>query len=112
MDVLLASTLTRLTGKSDSPSAWQAIFEYYNQRARGLALHGYQPGEVVAVKINLNNSTGRDKTDNYIDTSPQMVLAMVRQLVSQAHVLPQNIIVYDARRFIPPYILTKVWSEF
>jgi len=66
----------------------------------------------VAVKINLNNSTGSAKTDNFIDASPQSVLAMIRQLVNHAHVRQQDVLVYDARRFIPPYILTKVWSEF
>ena len=60
----------------------------------------------------MNNSEDGAKADNYTDASPQMVLAMLRQLVNQAHVRPQDIIVYDVRRFIPPYILTKVWSEF
>jgi hypothetical protein len=112
VDVLLAATLTRLTGATNSAAAWQAIFEHYNQNSRHLDQRGYQPGEVVAIKINLNNSTGSAKTDNYIDASPQMVLAMVRQLVNQAQVRPQDIIVYDARRYIPPFMLTKIWSEF
>lgn len=112
VDVLLASTLTRLTGSTEGPAAWSAIFQYYNKNVRGMEKRGYQPGEGVAVKINLNNSDKGDKADNYTDASPQMVLAMVRQLVNQAHVRPQDIIVYDARRFIPSYILMKVWSEF
>ena len=111
VDHMLATTLTRLTGTQDCPAAWQAIFAYYNQQKRGLA-RGYQPGEVVAIKINLNNSGGAVKTDNLIDASPQTVLAMVRQLVNEAKVRPEDIIVYDARRYIPPYILTKTWSEF
>jgi hypothetical protein len=67
---------------------------------------------VVAVKINMNNATGSAKADNFIDSSPQMVLAMVRQLVNQAHVRQQDIVVYDVRRYMMPYTLTKVWSEF
>ena len=112
VDVLLASTITRLTGAADGPAAWSAIFEYYNRHARGLEHRGYQPGEVVAVKINLNNSEKPVKEDNYSDATPQTVLAMVRQLVNAAHVRPEDILVYDARRYIPPYILTKVWAEF
>jgi len=112
VDAMLNVTLIKLTGATTSEKAWQAIFEYYNKNKRQLEKRGYQPGEVVAVKINLNNSTGSAKQDNFIDASPQSVLAMVRQLVNQAHVRQQDILVYDARRYIPPYILTKVWSEF
>jgi len=112
VDALLASTLSKLTGANDGAQAWTRIFQYYNKTARKMENRGYQPGEVVAVKINLNNSTGAAKTDNMIDASPQMVLSMVRQLVNQAHVRQEDIIVYDARRFIPPYLLTKIWSEF
>ena len=112
VDALLASTLIKLTGGKNGAEAWDRIFKYYNFSARQLSNRGYRPGEVVAVKINLNNSTGAQKTDNMIDASPQMVLSMVRELVSEANVRQQDIIVYDARRFIPPYILTKVWKEF
>ena len=112
VDALLAATLTKLTSATNGGEAWRKLFEYYNKTSRQMDQRGYQPGEVVAVKINLNNSTKAAKTDNFIDASPQMVLAMVRQLVNQAHVRPEDILVYDARRFIPPYLLTKVWSEF
>ena len=112
VDNLLASTLLRLTGKTNCPEAWRAIFEYYNLHSRRLAARGYQPGEIVAVKVNLNNSTKPDKEDNYIDATPQTILAMVRQLVNLAQVRPADIVVYDVRRYIPPYILKKVWSEF
>ena len=112
VDAMLSATLLKLTSATNGERAWQAIFEYYNKNFRGMDQRGYQPGEAVAVKINLNNSEDGVKADNYTDASPQMVLAMVRQLVNQAHVRPQDIIVYDVRRFIPPYILTKVWSEF
>lgn len=112
VDALLASSLIKLTGGRNEEDAWERIFKYYNFTARRMPNRGYQPGEIVAVKINLNNSTGAQKTDNLIDASPQMVLAMVRQLVKEANVRQQDILVYDARRFIPPYILTKVWKEF
>lgn len=112
VDAMLAATLTRLTGAANEEGAWKAIFEFYNQRARALEHRGYQPGEVVAIKINLNNSEHAVKADNYIDAAPQMVLAMVRELVRQAHVRPEDILIYDARRLIPPCILTKVWGEY
>ena len=112
VDVLLAATLTELTGAKSCEEAWRTIFEHYNRQSRQLDQRGYRPGEVVAVKINLNNSSGAAKTDNWIDAGPQTVLAMVRQLVNEAHVQQKDILVYDARKYIPPYMLAKVWKEF
>jgi len=112
VDNLLANTLAKLTGKTNGAEAWRAIFEFYNLHSRQLEARGYQPGEIVAVKVNLNNSTKPGKVDNYIDATPQTILAMVRQLVNEAKVRPQDIVIYDVRRYIPPYILSKVWGEF
>ena len=108
---ILSVTLQKLTNVKSDKDAWVKIFQYYNQNSRGMANRGYQSGEVVAVKINLNNSSEK-KTDNQSDATPQMVLAMVRQLVNNAKVPAENIIVYDARRFIFPAMLTTVWKEF
>jgi len=112
VDAMLDATLTQLTSAQDSAAAWEKIFQHYNSNARALKDRGYQPGEVVAVKINVNNSIKPLKADNMIDASPQMVLAMVRQLVNQAHVRQEAILLYDGRRYIPPYILEKTWKEF
>ena len=112
VEAMLATTLTKLTGKRIEENAWEAIFKHYNTNCRGLKNRGYKEGEVIGLKINLNNCEGPNKIDNYSDASPQFVLAMVRQLVHQAHVSPKDIIIYDVRRFIPSYLLTKVWKEF
>ena len=66
---MLAATLLKLTSATNGERAWQAIFEYYNQNSRGMNQRGCQPGEVVAVKINLNNSEDGAKADNYTDAS-------------------------------------------
>jgi hypothetical protein len=108
---MLSVTLQKLTGTKKDKDAWDKIFKYYNEQARGVKKRGYEPGEIVAVKINLNNSSVT-KTDNQTDATPQMVLAMVRQLVYQAGIEQKNIIIYDARRAIYPYMLTEIWNEF
>ena len=111
IDAMMSTTLRTLTGADTDEQAWQKIFTYYNQRARGQNARGYQNGEVVAVKINLNNSTATG-IGNYVNASPQMTLALVRQLVQHAHVPASAIIVYDAQRDIYPALLTKIWAEF
>jgi hypothetical protein len=111
VDAMLSGTLRRLTGATTDDQAWIAIFTYYNANKRGLANTGYRPGEIVAVKVNLNNSSAKG-TDNIVNVSPQVALAMVRQLVNHAHVPAADIVVYDARRDIYPGLLTKIWTEF
>jgi len=108
---MLSVTIQKLTGAKKDIDAWDKIFKFYNQNSRAMAKRGYQSGEVIAVKINLNNSSEK-KIDNQSDATPQMVLAMVRQLVYNAKVPQNNIIVYDARRPIFPAMLTCVWKEF
>ncbi|MDP4291701.1 MAG: DUF362 domain-containing protein [Bacteroidota bacterium] len=108
---MLSATLQKLTNTKKDKDAWVKIFQYYNQTCRGMANRSYQPNEIIAIKINLNNSSEK-KADNQIDESPQMVLALVRQLVYNVHVPQNKIIVYDARRPIYPAMLTEIWKEF
>lgn len=108
---MLSVILQKLTGSGKDKDAWDKIFKYYNKNNRGMANRTYQPDEVVALKINLNNSSEK-KTDNQSDASPQLVLAMVRQLVNNAKVPQNNILIYDVRRSIYPAMLTTVWKEF
>ncbi len=108
---MLAVTLQKLTGTKKDNDAWDKIFKFYNQNSRGMANQGYKPGEVIIVKINLNNSS-TTKIDNQTDATPQMLLAMVRQLVYSAGVVPKDIMITDARRPMYPYLLTTIWKEF
>jgi uncharacterized protein (DUF362 family) len=110
VDAMVSSALRTLTGAATDEEAWKKIFSYYNHRARSLE-QGYRAGEIVAVKINLNNSKA-EGPGNVVNVSPQVTLAVVRQLVFNAHVPPANIVVYDARRDIYPGMLLKIWSEF
>jgi Domain of unknown function (DUF362) len=111
VDAMLSAVLQKLTGVNTDEAAWRIIFAYYNLRARGLSNRGYQSREIVAVKINLNNSSVNGP-GNVVNVSPQVALAMVRQLIRQGHVRESDILVYDARRDIYPAVLTKIWSEF
>lgn len=108
---ILSVTLRKLTGSNKDKDAWDKIFKYYNKNIRGVTNRPYQAGEIVALKINLNNSSDK-KADNQSDATPQLVLAMVRQLVNNAKVPQNNIIIYDVRRYIYPAILSEVWKEF
>ena len=110
VDKMLSETLRGLTGADSDEAAWAKIFGHYNQRAHGTG-RGYLPGEAIAVKVNLNSSYAA-APNNVVNVSPQVALAMVRQLVHRVQVRPVDIIVYDARRSIYAALLTKIWTEF
>lgn len=122
-DAMLAVTLRNLTGAPTDADAWRAIFEYYNKTIAPLhrikrPARGYQPGEIVAVKVNLNSTSQRDdradskRKDLTTDATPQVVLATVRQLVHNAGVAQKDILIYDAKRIVFTELLQKVWAEF
>ena len=108
---MLSVTLQKITGTKKDKDAWEKIFKYHNENARGLKNKGYSAGEQIAIKVNLNNSSDK-KSDNQTDVSPQMVLALIRQLVNTAGVPQDRILVFDVRRFFYPAMLTTIWKEF
>ncbi len=109
---MVSRSLRGLTGADNDEAAWNSIFHYFN-RTHGRGDVGYQTGEAIAVKINLNNCYGGySDADNNIDASPQGVLALLDQLVNHAGV-PQNMItIYDATRAIPDRIYTPDHAAF
>ena len=99
VETMVSKTIQKLTGTETDAAAWDALFRFHNQSA-GRGTNGYIPGEVITLKINCNNSGGDGASWNAIDVSPQMVLALLRQLVNVAGVPQTNIIVYDAQRMV------------
>lgn len=111
VDKMLSQALCKLTGSATDEEAWKVIFTYYNRQARGLQSTVHRKGETVAIKVNLNNSKPVVPT-NLVNVSPQMTLAIVRQLVEREHVPVEDILVYDAQRNIYPGLLNKIWGQY
>ncbi len=111
VDTMISLLLRNVTGAATDDEAWRSIFRYYGQRYKGIDKNAYRAGEIVAVKVNLNNSKPVVPT-NLVNVSPQVTLAIVRQLVNQVHVAPRDILVYDAQRDIYPGLMNKIWSEY
>jgi len=104
VDAMMARAVCELTGEAGVPGAWVRLFRYLNQ-SRGKGDVGYKAGERVAIKpnwvgmiyreghVNLETCTFVRRHD-YMNTSPQMILALLRQLASVG-VSPANITVCD-----------------
>ena len=110
---MISQALQRLAGESTDADAWDALFRYYNQQ-KGKGDLGCQPGEKFVIKVNLTTcnivhsgySVDPDTYDKirYLDksdTSPQMIVALLGQLVNVVGVNQADITVGDPTTYFP-----------
>ncbi|MFA5102086.1 MAG: Ig-like domain-containing protein [Candidatus Thermoplasmatota archaeon] len=105
----------QFAGTATDAEAWDAIFTYFNE-AHGNGNTSYQPGEKIAIKMNLNNALGGigdpyPKEDNDRDASPYVVKALLRQLVNVVGVAQEDITVFDASRPILNCLYNRIYYE-
>ena len=109
-DQMIRQSLFVLTEKEDEKEAWTALFSYFNEN-KGKEIVTYQPGEKIAVKINQNNTYSHEDSEE-LNTSPHLILSLLRSLVNEAGVPEEQITVFDASRFITDFLYNKCASEF
>jgi hypothetical protein len=122
IDRMVSTGLQTVTGRSSDSAAWDALFHFHNTNA-GKGDIGYQPGEKIFIKINATSSwsgnfnpTDLSKVQNSYygisETSPQVVLSVLRQLVNVAKVSQANILVGDPLRHIYKHCYDLWHPEF
>ncbi len=110
-DQMLGRALRSLAGGKTDTDVWSALFRHSNRR-RGRGDVAYQRGEKVAVKLNLNCSKRQADPTHGLYNTPQLTLALLRQLVHQAGVPETDIVVYDASRWVNDSIFLPAHAEF
>lgn len=109
---MLSQSLRRLTGAASDAQAWELLFRHYN-RSHGRGDVGYRPGEKITLKLNLNCSVAQQPDFKHgLYNTPQLTLALMRQLVNEARVREEDITVYDASRWVNDTIYVPVHAEF
>lgn len=108
VDMMVSKTLQTLTGEASDAESWGALFKHFNS-VRALGDAGYQEGEKIAIKINMNqeNSSGGYWSSNVGNPSPHVILSVLKQLVEVVGVPGSAITVYDASRYIGNPIYDK-----
>jgi hypothetical protein len=91
VDAMLAKGIQAMTGKTDAASAWEALFRNFNE-THGRGDRAYSPGESIVVKINLNGLGNGNKN---INTSPQVIHALLDSLVNLVGVPQEKITLGD-----------------
>jgi gluconolactonase len=105
-DEMMSSALRSLTGKSTEAEAWDALFRHHN-KSRGKGNVGYKPGEKITIKVNfvgfirtlgaVNAETYTlEKWIDYMNTSPQMIAALLRQLTQVVGARQSDVSVGDS----------------
>jgi len=108
---MFSGTLRGLTEQASDAAAWDALFRHFNQ-THGNGDVGYTPGEKIALKVNfvgfhwLWGGVDPDSYDiesrrDYMNTSPQVILAVLRQLVENVGVAEADISVGDPNGLFP-----------
>lgn len=111
---MLSHTLWTLTGQKDDATAWDALFRHFN-RTHGGGDVGYQPGERIAIKVNLNPEGYGPAYDtgggNGRMPSPQLIHALLAQLFDKVHVSGANVTIYDASRAIADPLYNRIHGD-
>ena len=121
-DAMMNRTVCELTGEKAVGRAWDELFRYLNQK-HGKGNTGYRRGEKVAIKPNwvgmiwhegnVDKETGKliHKQD-YMNTSPHLIAALVRQLVREAGVKESDITVSDTLAWLADEYYEVIHNAF
>ena len=124
VDQMMSRAILALAGESDKPEAWDKLFRCFNQ-THGKGDVGYQMGEKITIKVNLVGCSavwGGPNVDpdtydlvakmDYMNTSPQMMLALLRQLVYEVGVNQADIAIGDTLSRFPNQFYNMCHDEF
>ena len=117
---MLSDALQALTGRDNDADAWDAIFKSFNYQM-GKGYVGYTSGERIAIKVNfvlmysINDgekpSAPWDNRHDQIDNSPQLAIALLKQLIDVVGVSPGDISIGDPSQGMPNYWYDMVEDE-
>ncbi|MHC4641394.1 MAG: DUF362 domain-containing protein [Planctomycetota bacterium] len=113
VDRMMGRAIRGFGDEGNSAAAWDKLFKHFN-KTHGRGNAGYKSGEKIVIKINFVGCIRiwdrRPVTKvedynlrslDYMNTSPQMIIALLRQLVDEAGVKQEDITVGDTLCYFP-----------
>jgi hypothetical protein len=121
-DGMMSGAVCELTGQTTVAKAWDRLFRHLNQ-GRGRGDVGYKPGERILIKPNWVGMIWREgavdaetytlaKRQDYMNTSPQMIIALLRQLAGVVGVKESDITVSDTLAYLVNEYYNILHKEF
>ncbi len=124
VDNMLKSAILALSGKQSNYEAWESFFEHFN-RKHGKNQVGYKADEKIVIKVNFVGTIKiwddkpviwvddlNLKNPDYMNTTPQVIMALLRQLVEIVGVKEENITVGDPLSYFPNQFYKMCYTEF
>ncbi len=116
---MLNGAIKSIAGETDPYLAWNEIFKYFNN-THGKGLKGYTKGEKIFIKINLttsccggwNNNTEKTSWLEHMDATPQLCLALLKQLVDIVGVAEEDIYMGDPYRIFHDVYWDMLHTEY
>ena len=119
---MISRSIQELTGADSDAGAWEKLFRYFNKK-RGKDGAGYKKGEKIVIKVNfvgfiwLHGGVNPDNynletKNDYMNTSPQMLIALLRQLVRTAGVKESDIAIFDSLAYFSNEYYNIFHKEF
>ena len=124
VDKMMSRAIRALSGSENDAAAWDKLFKDFNKtHSRGNV--GYKSGQKIFIKINyvgcIKVGSRRPVTKledynlrslDYMNTSPQMIIALLRQLVDEAGVNGEDITVGDTLCYFPNEFYNMCHEKF
>lgn len=123
VDRMMSQSIRQLAGESTDRRAWDRLFRHFNQ-SRGRGNTPYRKGEKIFIKVNFVGCIFTERNVDpqtyelkgrrldYMNTSPQMIRALVRQLVKEVGVRQEDISVGDPLSLFPAQYYNLLSGEF
>jgi len=122
VDAMMARAVCDLTGEPTVARAWSGLFRHLN-KARGKGDVGYKAGEKIAIKPNWVGMIWREgmvdpatyrwtRRHDYMNTAPQMIVALLRQLTRDAGVEQADVTVCDTLAYLVHEYYDILHKEF
>ncbi len=124
VDKMMSRAVRALSGEVTNAGAWDKLFRHFNEtQSKGNV--GYKSGEKIVIKVNfvgciavygrrpmtsIENYNLRSR--DYMHTSPQVIIALLRQLVNEAGVKEEDITVGDTLCYFPNEFYNMCLEEF
>ena len=124
VDEMMSRAIQGLSGEKSDAEGWDKLFTHFN-KTHGRGNAGYKAGEKILIKVNFVGCIriwdGREVTKtedynlrstDYMNTSPQMIIALLRQLVDEVGVKEADITVGDTLCYFPNEYYNMCHSRF
>jgi len=123
VEAMLQEAVKQLAGEGSEKEAWQTIFRHFN-KARGKGDVGYKQGEKIAIKVNFVGMIFHEgcvdpktyhiypRHINYMNSSPQLICAVLRRLVEILGARQRDITLFDTLAYIADEYFDPIHKRF